>query len=121
MSEKSGLPIRKLPAARGLAWVSGSWQLVRRQPLRLLLIALFFQFFLGFSQAQLVGLVVILCLPVLSAACFLHGGVGGETVAGRSVFAIYGQEQRWPVNFARRHRHGSRPFDSLIDFGRANG
>ena len=71
MNEQKGLPIRKLPAARGLAWVSGSWKLVRRQPLRLLLIALFFQFFLGFSQAQLVGLIVILCLPVLSAG-MLH-------------------------------------------------
>jgi hypothetical protein len=71
MSGQAGLPIRKLPAARGLAWVSGSWGLVRRQPLRLLLIALFFQFFLGFSQAQLAGLLVILCLPVLSAG-MLH-------------------------------------------------
>lgn len=63
--------IRKLPAARGLAWVSGSWELFRRQPLRLLLISLFFQFFLGFSQAELIGLLVILCLPVLSAG-MLH-------------------------------------------------
>lgn len=71
MSGQPEQPIRKLPAARGLAWVSGSWELVRRQPLRLLLIALFFQFFLGFSQAELIGLLVILCLPVLSAG-MLH-------------------------------------------------
>jgi hypothetical protein len=62
---------RKVPAARGLAWVSGSWELVRRQPLRLLLIALFFQFFLGFSQTNALGLLIILCLPLLSAG-MLH-------------------------------------------------
>ena len=71
MNELSEQSIRKLPAARGLAWVSGSWELVRRQPLRLLLISLFFQFFLSFSQADILGLLVILCLPVLSAG-MLH-------------------------------------------------
>jgi hypothetical protein len=71
MSEHQQRSFRKLPAARGLAWVSGSWQLVRRQPLRLLLISLFFQFFLSFSQANALGLLVILCLPVLSAG-MLH-------------------------------------------------
>jgi len=71
MSEQPDQTIRKVPAARGLAWVSGSWELVRRQPLRLLLISLFFQFFLGFSQADALGLLVLLCLPVLSAG-MLH-------------------------------------------------
>ena len=64
-------PIQKVPAVRGLAWISGSWELVRRQPLRLLLISLFFQFFLSFSQADAFGLLVVLCLPVLSAG-MLH-------------------------------------------------
>ena len=50
MSDNTNQPIRKLPAVRGLAWVSGSWGLVKRQPVRLLLISLFFQFFLSFSQ-----------------------------------------------------------------------
>jgi len=71
MSELSEKSIRKLPAVRGLAWISGSWELVRRQPLRLLLVSLFFQFFLSFSQADILGLLVILCLPVLSAG-MLH-------------------------------------------------
>ena len=57
----------KLPAARGLAWITGSWGLVKRQPLRLLLISLFLQFFLSLSQAGALGLLVILCLPVFSA------------------------------------------------------
>jgi hypothetical protein len=67
MSGQVPQPIRKLPAARGLAWVSGSWGLVKRQPLRLLLISLFFQFLLSFSQMGPLGMVVILCLPILSA------------------------------------------------------
>lgn len=71
MSGRSQQMFRKVPAARGLAWVSGSWELVRRQPLRLLLIALFFQFFLGFSQTNALGLLIILCLPLLSAG-MLH-------------------------------------------------
>jgi len=63
--------VNKLPAARGLAWFSGSWALVRMQPLRLLLISLFLQFFLSLAQAGPLGLLVILCLPVLSAG-MLH-------------------------------------------------
>jgi hypothetical protein len=71
MSDQPPHQIQKLPAARGLAWVSGSWEMFKRQPLRLLLISLFFQFFLSFSQTGALGLVVILCLPVLSAG-LLH-------------------------------------------------
>lgn len=71
MNESQQQPFRKVPAARGLAWVTGSWELFRRQPLRLLLISLFFQFFLSFSQADALGLLVILCLPVFSAG-MLH-------------------------------------------------
>jgi len=67
MSGKVPQQIRRVPAARGLAWVSGSWELVKRQPLRLLLTSLFFQFLLSFSQMGPLGMVVILCLPVLSA------------------------------------------------------
>ena len=71
MKETPQQPFQKVTAARGLAWVSGSWELFKRQPLRLLLISLFFQFFLSFSQADALGLLVILCLPVLSAG-MLH-------------------------------------------------
>jgi hypothetical protein len=71
MNETPQHSFQKVTAARGLAWVSGSWELFKRQPLRLLLISLFFQFFLSFSQAGALGLLVILCLPVLSAG-MLH-------------------------------------------------
>jgi len=71
MSKQDPAAFQKFPAARGLAWVTGSWGLVKRQPLRLLLISLFLQFFLSFSQAGSLGLLVILCLPILSAG-MLH-------------------------------------------------
>lgn len=71
MKNPSMNDFNRLPAARGLAWFTGGWGLVRRQPVRLLLISLFFQFFLSFSQADLLGLLVVLCLPVLSAG-MLH-------------------------------------------------
>ena len=67
MNQNPQQPYQKVPAARGIAWVAGSWELVRRQPLRLMLISLFFQFFLSLSQAEALGLLLILCLPVLSA------------------------------------------------------
>jgi hypothetical protein len=71
MTTKTPPPIQKMPTARGLAWLSGSWGLIKRQALRLMLISLFFQFFLSFSQIQAIGLLVILFLPVLSAG-MLH-------------------------------------------------
>lgn len=71
MKPKDSRGFHMYPAARGLAWVTGSWGLVKRQPIRLLLISLFLQFFLSFSQAGALGLLVILCLPVLTAG-MLH-------------------------------------------------
>ena len=71
MNRKSPRDFHKFPAARGLAWVTGSWGLVKRQPIRLLLISLFLQFFLSLSQAGALGLLVILCLPLLTAG-MLH-------------------------------------------------
>ena len=67
----SSLKFSVLPAARGVAWLGLAWTMLRTQALRLLLISLFFQFFLSFAQAGMLGLVVILCLPVLSAG-MLH-------------------------------------------------
>jgi len=71
---------RKLPAARGLVWITGSWGLVKRQPLHLLMLSLLLQFFLNFSQAGALGLLVILILPVLSAGMLhaFHIVEGGE-------------------------------------------
>lgn len=54
-----------------MAWLGSAWTILRAQTLRLLLISLFFQFFLSFAQAGILGLVVLLCLPVFSAG-ILH-------------------------------------------------
>jgi len=59
------------PGARGLAWFGSAWTILKAQAIRLLLISLFFQFFLSFAQAGILGLVVLLCMPVLSAG-LLH-------------------------------------------------
>lgn len=58
---------RRLPAARGLAWLAGSWALLKREPLRLFFVSLFLQLLLSLSQAQALGVLVVLCLPALSA------------------------------------------------------
>lgn len=59
--------IRKLPAARGLAWFSGSIALLKAQPARLLLIGLALQFLMGFSQFGALGFLLLLALPALTA------------------------------------------------------
>ena len=65
------LVFSSLPASIGLAWLGLAWAMIKAQAIRLLLISLFFQFFLSFAQAGMLGLIVILCLPVLSAG-ILH-------------------------------------------------
>jgi hypothetical protein len=71
MKKSTPPTFRKLRAMHGITWLSGSWTLVKKQALRLLLISLFFQFLLSFSQVQAFGLLVIVFLPVLSAG-MLH-------------------------------------------------
>lgn len=67
MTDGSGDIPRRLPPARGLGWLAASWALLKKEPLRLFLISLFLQLLLSFSQAQALGLLVVLCLPALSA------------------------------------------------------
>jgi hypothetical protein len=67
MTDQSEQEPNRFPAARGLAWLAGSWMLLRKEPLRLFLLSLFLQILLSFSQARMLGLLVVLCLPALSA------------------------------------------------------
>lgn len=71
LDSPSALKFSVLPASRAVAWLGLAWTMLKAQAPRLLLISLFFQFFLSFAQAGMLGLVVILCLPVLSAG-MLH-------------------------------------------------
>jgi hypothetical protein len=79
MSPSPSADPRIVPAAHGLAWLLQSLSLLRRQTWRLLLIALLMQFILGLTQLPLLGLLVVLSVPGLSAGlleCF-HVAAGG--------------------------------------------
>jgi hypothetical protein len=58
---------RRVPASRGLAWMIQSLSLLRLQAGRLLLIGVFMQLILGLSQLPLLGLLVIISVPGLTA------------------------------------------------------
>lgn len=53
--------------SRGISWLVQSLSLLRMQPGRLLLIAVFMQVILGLTQVPLVGMLVIMSVPALSA------------------------------------------------------
>ena len=59
--------MKTVPASRGLAWFTGSLLLFRSQFSRLLLIGLVLQFLMGASQAGIVGFLVLLAIPALTA------------------------------------------------------
>jgi hypothetical protein len=67
MSPDEPLSIRSLPAGAGLAWLTKSLALVRAQPARLLFLAVLMQAVLGLSQVPLLGILIILAVPGLSA------------------------------------------------------
>jgi magnesium-transporting ATPase (P-type) len=56
-----------LPFSRGIAWLLQSLSLMRRQTGRLLLIAVIMQVILGLTQVPLIGLLIIISVPGLSA------------------------------------------------------
>ena len=59
--------MQKLPASRGLAWLTGSVALLRAQWARLILIGLILQFLMGFTQAGVLGILFVLAVPALTA------------------------------------------------------
>lgn len=73
--------LRRVPAAHGLAWLMQSLSLLRLQAGRLLLVALLMQLVLGLTQLPLIGLLIVLCVPGLSAGlleCFHVTAQGGR-------------------------------------------
>ena len=58
---------RALPAARGAAWFMESIDLLRRQASRLLFIAILMQLLLGLVQVPILGILVVLSVPGLTA------------------------------------------------------
>ena len=59
--------MKMMPFSRGLAWLLQSLSLMRLQAGRLLLIAVIMQVILGLTQVPLIGLLVIISVPGLSA------------------------------------------------------
>ena len=60
-------PRDPLPAARGAAWFMLSLELLRRQASRLLFIAILMQLVLGLVQVPVLGILVVLSVPGLTA------------------------------------------------------
>ena len=70
-----------VPASSGFAWVVQSLELLRAQASRLLFIALLMQIILGLVQVPLLGLLIVLSIPGLSAGileAFHVTGVGAR-------------------------------------------
>ena len=64
---KRALKVRVLPQHHGIAWLVQSMALLRAQPGRLLFIAVLLQIMMGLTQVPLVGFLLILSVPALSA------------------------------------------------------
>ena len=67
MKPETGPAPRRLPAGSGFKWLLQGLALLRLQPARLLLIAMFLQLILGLTQIPLLGLIVIIAVPGFSA------------------------------------------------------
>lgn len=67
MKQGSSLPIHKVAASSGLAWMLQSLVLLKRQAGPLLLIAVLMQLILGLAQLPLLGLLVVVSVPGLTA------------------------------------------------------
>lgn len=67
MPPKPPKEINRVPTGHGIAWLLQSLQLMRLQVSRLLFIAVLMQLILGLTQIPLLGLLVILAVPALSA------------------------------------------------------
>jgi len=67
MNNNSGPIVRALPARHGIAWLFQSMALFRAQPGRLFLLAMLLQFMMGLTQVPIVGFLLIISVPALTA------------------------------------------------------
>jgi len=67
MINKTETTVRVVPARHGIAWLLQSITLFRAQPGRLFLLAMILQFIMGLTQLPLVGFLLIISVPALSA------------------------------------------------------
>jgi hypothetical protein len=81
MNNRPETEIRVLPTRHGVAWLLQSMTLFRSQPGRLLLIAVLLQFIMGLTQVPIIGFLLIISVPALSAGllqAFLVTAEGGR-------------------------------------------
>jgi hypothetical protein len=85
MNHQPGQKVRVVPPRHGIAWLVQSMALLRAQPGRLLLIAVLLQIMMGLTQVPLVGFLLILSVPALSAgvlqACLITAEGGRPSPA----------------------------------------
>jgi hypothetical protein len=83
MADRAPVTYAVVRPAAGMAWLFQALRLLRDQAGRLLLIALLMQLILGLVQVPLLGLLVILCVPGLSAGILeaFHRARRGEAPA----------------------------------------
>jgi len=67
VSRQYAAEINVLPARRGLTWLAQSFALIRAQPGRLLFLVVLLQLILGLARMPVLGLVVVMAMPALSA------------------------------------------------------
>lgn len=67
MNSKAPQRVAVVPALRGIAWIRQSWALLMQQAGRMLFLAFLMQLFLGLTQVPLLGILVIISVPGLTA------------------------------------------------------
>lgn len=67
VSEPQDRPFRIVPAARGLAWLLTAAKMLRMQAWRLLTVAVILQLILSLTRLPVLGLLIALAIPILSA------------------------------------------------------
>ena len=87
---KNDLPLkpRVVPPGQGLAWLLYSFALIRLQPGRLLLMVVLLQLLMGLTQVPLVGVLLVLSVPALTAGLLqaFHSTAAGQRPAPSLLF-----------------------------------
>ena len=85
-----------LPFGAGTRWVFGGLTLIRRQPLRLMVLGLVLQLIAGFSQIGVLGLLFILAIPAFTAGMLqgVHTVGQGERPSLLALFTAFSEPSR---------------------------
>jgi hypothetical protein len=85
-----------LPAGRGLAWLTDSLMLIRRQLSRLLLLGLLLQLLAGLTQIGAIAVLFVLVVPALSAGMLqaMHSADAGVRPSPRYLFMAFARPDR---------------------------